>query len=215
MNLKLKILNLVLLCATSAVQMGCDPASGKEAEAINFEVSIPPTETSEKDGALTTNQMGIVLKKGSPYSGYLLAHNDEGKLTSRRGYLNGKLQGEWTTYFSNGKVETKRTYNEGEKHGEHYGYYVNGQLRFRYYFEHGLGQGTHMTWYADGQQSGEMNYKDGHELGPQKVWRPDGKLRSNYVMRENGRRYGLIGLKRCSKIDSDSGDIDKYKGNLK
>lgn len=215
MNPKLYILNLLLFYATSAAQVGCDPASGKEVEVINFEVSIPPTETSENDGALSTNLQGIVLKKGVPYSGYLFAYDGEGKLKSRRGYLNGKLQGEWTTYFSNGKVETQRTYNEGEKHGEHRGYYADGQVRFNYYFEKGLGQGTHRTWYADGLLSTEMNYKDGHELGSQKVWRPDGKLRSNYVVRENGRRYGLIGLKRCAKIDSESGDIDKYKGILK
>ncbi|MEQ6118678.1 toxin-antitoxin system YwqK family antitoxin [Reichenbachiella sp. MALMAid0571] len=212
---KRKILNLILNCVAIAALASCDLASGKEIATKNYNIEIPLIEISENDSLLTINRNGIFLKEGIPYSGYLVSYSPDGNLESRKGYLNGRLEGNWTTYFSNGKVETIRSYRNGEKHGNHYGFYENGQMKFSYHFENGFSQGTHKTWYANGQLSTEMNYKDGYELGAQKVWRPDGKLRSNYVVRENGRRYGMLGLKRCAKIDSESGDIDKYKGSLK
>ena len=43
------------------------------------------------------------------------------------------------------------------------------------------------------------------------MWRPDGKYRANYVVRENGRSYGLTGLKRCKKIDGKNEVIDPVK----
>ena len=42
---------------------------------------------------------------------------------------------------------------------------------------------------------------------------PDGKYRSNYVITENGRKYGLVGLKRCKKIDGETENIDPYTGS--
>ena len=75
-----------------------------------------------------------------------------------------------------------------------------------------MSQGTHKTWYRDGSLSSELNFKDGHEFGAQKVWRQDGKLKSNYVVRENGRRYGNLGLKRCKKLDGEDETIDPYRG---
>ncbi len=205
------ITNLIVGCMVLLVLYSCDSAKGRQAHAKMLRPDIRFAEVQETDSAIQVNEQGMVMKNDIPYSGYLVAQDSHGNIKYRKRYVEGLLDGAWVSYFPDGKVKTKRMYSEGEKHGQHLGYYANGQLRFSYYFERGLSQGNHKSWYASGQLSAEMNYKDGYELGAQKVWRPDGKLRSNYVVRENGRRYGMIGLKRCSKIDSESGDIDRYK----
>ncbi len=56
----------------------------------------------------------------------------------------------------------------------------------------------------------EINYLNGKPFGSTKIWRKDGKLRSNFVIRENGRRYGLAGIKRCTKINIKEEIIDPY-----
>ena len=48
----------------------------------------------------------------------------------------------------------------------------------------------------------DRNYVNGKAMGAQKVWRKDGKIRANFVIRENGKKYGLMGMKRCTKIDA-------------
>ena len=56
----------------------------------------------------------------------------------------------------------------------------------------------------------EINYLKGKPFGLTRVWRKDGKLRSNFVIRENGRRYGLAGIKRCTKIDTKKQILEPY-----
>ena len=70
--------------------------------------------------------------------------------------------------------------------------------------------GKHIQWYDSGQIYSEINYLNGKPFGSTKVWRKDGKLRSNFVIRENGRRYGLAGIKRCTKIDTEKQIIEPY-----
>lgn len=173
---------------------------------------IPDIEYSESDLRISVSEKGLYHLDDKLFSGYIISKHENGELAIKKCYYNGLLEGEWLTYFENGEIASKRPYHKGKKHGIHEGYYENGQQKFSYHFEHGLSQGTHLVWYENGQLAKELNYKDGYELGSQKVWRTDGKMRSNYVVRENGRRYGMIGLKRCKKLDSESGEIEPYKG---
>ncbi len=175
---------------------------------------IPSVEIDEKKTKLVNND-GTLSVDGVPFSGYLVLKDEMGRVQSKRGCLKGKLEGEWTTYYANGKIKSRRPYHIGLKQGNHMGYYPDGQVKFCYYFEKGLAEGTHRTWYRDGSLATELNYANGHELGSQKVWRSDGKLKSNYVVKENGRQYGMLGLKRCAKIDSETGYIQPYNGTLK
>ena len=82
--------------------------------------------------------------------------------------------------------------------------------KFEYFFIKGLSEETHYQWYENGQLYSEINYLNGKPFGSTKIWRKDGKLRSNFVIRENGRRYGLAGIKRCTKINIKEEIIDPY-----
>ncbi len=174
--------------------------------------TIPDVEYLETDQRISVSEKGLYLLDDKLFSGYIISKQENGGAAFKKSFYNGLLEGEWTTYFKNGKIGSKRRYHKGEKHGIHEGFYENGKQKFSYHFEHGLSEGTHRFWYESGQLAKELNFKEGYEFGSQKVWRADGKMRSNYVVRENGRRYGMIGLKRCKKLDSESEIIEPYKG---
>lgn len=173
-------------------------------------VQIPNIET-DIDAVNLYADNGVLCLDSLPYSGYIVSHRGEA-LTSRVAYYEGRRHGLAMKYFADGSVKEDRNYLRGNKDGVHTGYYPSGQLRFKYTFIDGLSEGTHFEWYEDGSLRAELNYKEGKERGQQRVWRKDGKLRTNYVTRENGRQYGMMGIKRCTKIDSETGDIDPYRG---
>lgn len=144
-----------------------------------------------------------------PFTGMLVEHYPGGQLMSVIAFANGQKHGMSKGFYENGRVKYTRPYHHGEKHGEHLGYYEDGTRKFRYYFENGFSQGHHQEWYESGQLYRDLNYVDGRERGPQKMFRPDGKLRGNYVVRENGRIYGLVGMKRCKNIDTENEKLDE------
>jgi len=178
-------------------------------------IEIPNVENREDNERLVRDLTGLILLDGVLYSGYLMSYSVDQVLINKRGYYQGKLEGRSTSYYQSGALRDNRPYKNGKKHGEHKGWYENGQLKFHYFFEDGLSVGNHKVWYKNGSPFKDMNYKKGRPFGSQKVWRSDGKVRANYVIRENGRKYGLAGLKRCTKIDSDTKIIDPYTGKEK
>lgn len=213
---KLQVVNklFVLVGLTfSFLTSSCELVS--YSHSVADEVNIPNIEILEREFRLSFRKNGMLCLDSVPFSGFLIQKHANGQVASRKGYHQGKLEGHWRKFYADGSLKSIRYYQKGEKQGKHLGYHPSGTRKFKYYFENGLSEGTHFTWYADGQLSSETNYTNGHELGAQKVWRPDGKFKSNYVVRENGRRYGMIGVKRCAKIDSETKNIDPYKGTLK
>lgn len=152
-----------------------------------------------------------MLYDGLPFSGTVVLSDDSGRVAERKQYLKGLLHGVHEGFYPSGQHSFRRPYVAGEKHGAHQGWYADGQLRFAYYFEHGLSEGHHQEWYPDGSIYRDMHYENGRERGAQKMYRPDGKLRSNYVVKSNGRRYGLVGSKRCKNIDTENERIKELK----
>ncbi|MEQ8471911.1 MAG: hypothetical protein RIC35_12040 [Marinoscillum sp.] len=167
---------------------------------------IPDFEVSSDDPYLSHNE-GLLLHKEEPFSGYVVDHYYGGAVKSVTPYRNGLEEFVKVGYYPKGELMYERPYKNGEKNGVHKGYFADGSNRFIYYFENGLSVGTHQEWYASGQQAKLMNFKDGRPFGSQKVWRSDGKIRSNYVIREDGRRYGLVGMKRCKNLDIKEEEI--------
>ncbi|MFY0601862.1 MAG: toxin-antitoxin system YwqK family antitoxin [Cyclobacteriaceae bacterium] len=191
------------------VALGCsqpDVLSEEEAS-----IQIPDRFISSSDAGISKNASGDLFFMDSLFSGYLQSYYTDGSLQSKSSFYMGKLEGDKIHFYPNGDTAQIRPYHDGKKHGKHLAWYKNRQLKFEYYFVEGLSEGNHWTWYENGNLNMDMNFKDGRELGSQKVYRMDGKLRTNYVRRENGRKYGLVGLKRCAKIDSESGNFDPYK----
>ena len=174
---------------------------------------IPDVFILDSDSMVKKQPTGEVLYHSQPFSGYLISYYKNDSVELKVGYLEGKQNGLMAAYYPSGKVMYERTYLAGEKHGIHTGFYESGQKKFEYIFVNGFSEDNHKKWYEDGSLMSSMNYLNGKEFGQQQVWRSDGKLRANYIVRENGRRYGMQGIKRCTKIDGETKTIDPYRGN--
>lgn len=206
--------NYLLFGLTTSL-IACDLFFLDESQADLLIPEIPAIELQEGNSQLSRTRAGVILLDSVKYSGYLVTYYQDSTIKTKKSYFQGRMEGDFISYYPNGQTHSQRPYHLGEKHGEHVGFYADGQLMFKYYFVNGFGQGTHKEWYPNGDLKAEMNYTDGKEMGAQRVWRLDGKMRSNYVVRENGRKYGMLGLKRCAKINSETGDIDPYNGIVK
>lgn len=53
-------------------------------------------------------------------------YQDKGRIKSKATYKDGKLHGEYRTYYATGEVAEKGTYKDGERHGEYVIYHKNG-----------------------------------------------------------------------------------------
>ncbi|MEQ9377497.1 MAG: hypothetical protein RIG68_20085 [Imperialibacter sp.] len=170
---------------------------------------IPDIEVAESDETLSRDKKGRLHYEGGLFSGYLVEYYPGGTLKSKSAYSEGLLESVSYGYYPTGEVMYVRPYVKGEKHGTHTGYYPDGSLKFQYHFVTGKSAGNHQEWYQSGLLAKDLNYVDGQPFGSQKMWRPDGKIRSNYVIREDGRRYGLVGVKRCKNIDTELEQITR------
>lgn len=197
------------------IMVGCDKPIKEVNQTIEDDkrdVVIPEFLVSTSDSGITKKQNGDILFKGQPFSGYLIEKYPNDTIALKKGYFEGKQNGIMTAFYENGNTRYIRPYRNGEKHGTHVGFHRNGVKAFEYHFVKGFSEGNHKEWFSSGQLATNMNYVGGKEFGKQQAWRPDGKVRSNYIVRENGRRYGLMGIKRCTKLDGVTQTVDPYKG---
>jgi len=163
--------------------------------------SIVPLDRTVSIENIEKESNGTILYNQELFSGKVVEYYSNGEMASSTKYWRGIKDGVEYNFFPDGSLKSRRYYRNGEKHGVHRGYFEDGSLRFVYRFKKGLSVGNHKVWYEDGQLAQDLNYANGYPFGSQKVWRRDGKIRSNYVVREDGRRYGLVGIKRCKNID--------------
>ena len=137
-----------------------------------------------------------------PFTGSLIAFLPNGDTALFESRVQGVENGPSLRWHDNGQPMEARRYEHGRKTGIHRGWWPNGKPRFEYHFKEGEHDGPMNEWYEDGTPLRAFHMRMGHEDGQQRLWWPDGSLRANYTVR-NGRRYGLLGLKRCANpVDS-------------
>ncbi|MAJ50166.1 MAG: hypothetical protein CMB82_00925 [Flammeovirgaceae bacterium] len=177
-----------------------------------FGPKIPGIEIEKENLGLSWDQSGNRRYLGKLFSGYIVQKNQKKVLLNKTPFHKGLQEGNMLGYYDDGTKRHQRPYLHGKKHGIHLGWYSNGRLKFEYHFENGKNVGNHKEWYPNGSPMQDRNYVNGQAMGAQKVWRRDGKIRANFVIRENGKKYGLMGMKRCTKIDTKKQMLDPYKG---
>ncbi|MEQ9423019.1 MAG: hypothetical protein RJQ09_01280 [Cyclobacteriaceae bacterium] len=176
-------------------------------------VTIPDIKVTKGDPRLGRTPSGVVTYDTIPFSGSIVTFYPSGTLKTSKQYSEGKQEGLFLGFYKDGSKGFSRPYKQGEKHGGHLGWHPDGSQKFKYNFVAGLSEGTQYDWYPDGSLYKETNYRNGQEFGSQKIWRKDRKLRANYVVRENGRKYGFAGLKRCTNLDSEDESFDRITEN--
>ena len=151
---------------------------------------------------------GILLYKGTPYTGDLVTYYNNKSLKSDIEYVKGQKHGAERQWFENSSRAVLRYYNKGLKSGLHQGWWENGNFRFEYFFNDvGEYNGTVKEWDKSGIQIMEFNYQNGQEIGKQRLWNADGSIKANYQVKD-GERYGLVGLKKCYQVTTNNEVVD-------
>jgi antitoxin component YwqK of YwqJK toxin-antitoxin module len=150
---------------------------------------------------------GVMFYKGKPFYGVLEDYYDNDVKKTKVEYENGRKHGFELSWYSNKLVALERWYQNGVKVGVHKAYWDNGNAKFVYHFNNkGEYNGSVKEWYYTGEMVRDFNYVNGKENGSQKMWMQNGNIRANYEV-INGERFGLIGLKKCYQVSTDSDKI--------
>ena len=103
-----------------------------------------------------------------------------GKLKSRTTHhskIDGALErGPYEVYYENGQLSYKGNYRNGKPHGLRESYYENGQLSYIANLKDGKLYGPRERYYENGQLIYKENYKDGKRHGLRESYYENGKL---------------------------------------
>ena len=72
------------------------------------------------------NKLNEQGQKHGPWEWY--CHHQNGNLSFKGNFINGKAHGPWEEYLSNGKLRYKGNYVNYKRHGLWEWYYPNGEL---------------------------------------------------------------------------------------
>ena len=161
-------------------------------------IVIPVTYRAVSDPDLGRKQ-DTLYYKADKYNGYVYQLSDAGDTLLLFGYWEGLKEGVLRKWYPNKQLQEMRYYHEGKKNGVHTGWWENGNKKFEFRIVDDLNEGNFKEWNHDGRLIKDFNYVHGHEQGSEKLWWNDGTIRANYVV-DNGRKYGLIGLKICRNV---------------
>lgn len=161
----------------------------------------------DKTSAELELENGVLHHKNVPFNGTLVSKYDEASNKMQLQYVNGRKDGVEKKWHYNGELAQERFYSKGIKIENHSGWWEDGTKKFEYHFnEKGEYHGSRKEWYANGQLVRDFNYSNGKEIGSQRMWADNGKIRANYEVK-NGERFGLIGLKKCYTVNTDSNEL--------
>jgi len=92
-------------------------------------------------------------------------------------YKDNPFTGEIFENYENGQLSYKENFKDGKKDGLSESYYENGQLRHKNNFKHGKHiDGLCEIYNENGQLVYKTNHKDGEQNGPFAVYKDDGTL---------------------------------------
>ena len=88
----------------------------------------------------------------------------------------GQRHGPWESYYENGKLSYKGNYLNGKVHGLFESYYSDGNLRFKSNYINGKRHGLWKAYYLNGKLSFKGNYLNGKRHGPCEYYHSNAKL---------------------------------------
>lgn len=107
----------------------------------------------------------ITLKKGKPDGAYEV-HRADGTLEGKQSFKNGIRDGEWISYYADGKTpKVKANIVDGKVEGERTTYFENGQMRQEAKFKAGQLDGLMAEYDEDGKKIAEATFKNGKVQG--------------------------------------------------
>jgi|TARA_B110000902_G_scaffold125559_1_gene146538 antitoxin component YwqK of YwqJK toxin-antitoxin module len=165
MNKILIILSLVLLAS-------CSP---KE---------VPPSDLVERQG------IQYEVNSQTPFTGIVVDYYENGQLSSKGNYKDGKKDGLWEYFDENGQLRFKSNYKDGKEDGLQESYYENGQLWTKVNGKDGKEDGLYEKYHENGQLRIKGNLKDGKLDGLTERYDENGQLKDKICFK-NGKEVDM------------------------
>ncbi len=195
-NSFLMLLGLVVLLLTSCGQ------NSQEKEMIAEAVSSITSVVVSKEKLTLNATLGLYYYQNKPFTGVLEATYENGVVSERAVYVDGKRNGARKKWFSDGLLSFEATYVDGKQDGTSKTWWHNGNLRSISQHVAGVLEGIQEQWYKTGEKFNRRTLVNGKEEGLQKAWRKNGKLFNNYEAK-NGRIFGLKRSGLCYELQKE------------
>lgn len=117
----------------------------------------------------------IMYFKGedAPYSGPCVGYHENGTKGKEGQYINGRMEGVWTWWYSDGEKKRQGKYVQGKKDGKWMDWYKNGNPRAALSYSMGIMDGDCAWFYETGQKKKLSIFKDGVFMN-KREWNEDG-----------------------------------------
>jgi antitoxin component YwqK of YwqJK toxin-antitoxin module len=128
---------------------------------------------------------GQFYRPGStiPFTGWMLDHFPDGKVSLRSAVVNGRLEGMSEGWFTNGVRQIQEHFRHGLPEGIRRTWHGNGRKRSEGHLLSGLQHGLYRLWDDQGNLLVEAEFADGKAHGLSLAWYPSGFLQAEAMMR--------------------------------
>ena len=194
-----KIVALVIVCV---IVSSCQQAKEHPPYDKIAAIKIPAIYKLTSDQGFSRRE-DTLYYQAKKYSGYAYQLYDARDTALLFGYVDGLEAGAIKKWYPNRQLQELRYYAAGKKNGVHTGWWENGNKKFEFTIVDDFYEGNFKEWNHTGRLIKDFNYVHGQEQGSEKLWWDDGNIRANYVI-DNGKKYGLVGLKICRNLYDSS-----------
>ena len=111
-------------------------------------------------------------------TGIVRKYHDKKRTILHKEYfmVNGKIEGEYKTYYDNGKLDSVYNFVNGKMEGEYKEYYSTGELQLICNYVNGKIEGEYKSYHRNGKIERLCNYVNGKKHGESKVYFDNGKI---------------------------------------
>lgn len=155
--MKLKIIAYCLLSTVYFFTACSSDADKKSDDTADSTVTDKPGKTMSVDTSLK-GLTGVIEKNPPVQHGDYIKKYPNGIVQMRGFYVNGKRNGQWTSFFQNGKVQSEGFFKDGLRDGKALVYYENGKIYYEGYYKDGREVGTWKFYDENGKQINEVVY---------------------------------------------------------
>lgn len=139
------------------------------------------------DGKLA--EIYTVGKGSQVKEGKSVSYHPNGKVGVEANYKNGKLDGDFKSFYQNGTPWQAVQYKDGVENGMSVAYFESGKKQLEEFYKNGDLEGTSKEWDSTGTLRREFEYKDGELNGVARIYDEEGVLTEDMEF-VNGTRQG-------------------------
>jgi tetratricopeptide (TPR) repeat protein len=156
---------------------------------------------------------GVLLFRGSPYSGQFIDYYYSGRRQGDGTLINGKVTGLRKTYYQDGNIKSESIFQDGLENGLYYEYYEDGTLSQNGAYLKGKEEGIWEDYFPNAMLKMRRTYKGGEIMDSAYKFYSTGKIKEAVFIKNGKIIYTPIEAN-IQQLMSKSGESTKA-GDLK